>query len=212
MKTSSYWVDALNKYTSEHRPPGKAQKAQSTLVYRLAMELPTTIASWYATAMSLLISSILLGLSIYHFLRVFDSVIKFLILKYLIYPSISLLKPAGIRLNYLDVGIALLFLCANGTCLAWRTESVDDLSSRSASLLVTNCILLLPGASITADGLRISLETHRKAHVAVGTISFLQCLVHVVIELAVRSWPGNARSLWGVVVRIVSFFSRSLHV
>jgi hypothetical protein len=58
--------------------------------------------------------------------------------------------------------------------MGWGVKAAEELSSRSASMLAMNLILLLPSASIAADILHVSLRTYYRNYSIVGLVALIE--------------------------------------
>lgn len=124
------------------------------------------------------------------------------ILKYLVYSTASFFKLPELRISGIDALFTLLYISANGICIGWGVESADELSRRSASMLTTNLILLLPGASIIADLLHISLRTYNQIHSVVGMVALIEGSIHAGQELKAHGWISDMSMISGTTVRV----------
>jgi hypothetical protein len=122
------------------------------------------------------------------------------ILKYLVYSTMSLYRLPRWRFSVKDVLFPVLYLTANGVCMGWGVKASEDLSSRCASLLATNLVLLLPGASIAADILHVSLRTYHRMHSIIGLVALIEGSVHVGQKLITVRWTGDMSSISGIAV------------
>ena len=86
--------------------------------------------------------------------------------------------------------------------MGWGVNAAEELSRRSASMLATNLVLLLPGASIAADILYISLGTYHQTHSIVGLVALIEASIHGGRELTARRWTGDINTISGTVVRV----------
>jgi hypothetical protein len=121
-------------------------------------------------------------------------------LKYLVYSTISLYRLPRWRFSVKDVLFPVLYLSANGVCMGWGVKAAEELSSRCASLLATNLILLLPGASIAADILHVSLRTYHGMHSIIGLVALIEGSVHAGQKLTAVEWTGDMGSVSGIAV------------
>jgi hypothetical protein len=122
------------------------------------------------------------------------------ILKYLVYSTMSLFRLTKWRFSVKDLLFPVLYLSANGVCMGWGVKAAEELSSRCASLLATNLVLLLPGASIAADILHISLRTYHQMHSIVGLVAVIQGSIHAGQKLAAVGWTWDMGSVSGIAV------------
>jgi hypothetical protein len=79
-------------------------------------------------------------------------------------------------------------------------NAAEELSRRSASMLATNLILLLPGASIAADILHVSLRTYHQTHSIVALVALIEASIHGGRELTARRWTGDVNTISGTAV------------
>ena len=100
------------------------------------------------------------------------------ILKYLVYSTISLFRLLKWRFSIKDVLFPILYLIANGVCMGWGIKAAEELSSRCASLITTNLVLLLPRASIAADILHVSLRNYYQIHSIISLVALIEGSVH----------------------------------
>lgn len=122
------------------------------------------------------------------------------ILKYLVYSTMSLFRLPRWRFSVNDLLFPVLYLTANGVCMGWGVRAAEELSDRCASLLATNLVLLLPGASIAADILHISLRTYHHMHSIAGLVAVIQGSVHAGQKLAAVGWTRDMGSVSGIAV------------
>jgi hypothetical protein len=126
--------------------------------------------------------------------------IKDAILKYLVYSTLSLFRLPKWRFSVKDVLFPVLYLIANGVGMGWDVKAAEELSSRCASLLATNLVLLLPGASIAADILHISSKTYHGMHSVIGLVALIEGSIHVGQKLTAIQWTGDMGSISGTAV------------
>jgi hypothetical protein len=132
-------------------------------------------------------------------------------LKYLVYSTISLYRLPRWRFSVKDVLFPVLYLSANGVCMGWGVKAVEALSSRCASLLATNLILLLPSASIAADILHVSLRTYHRMHSIIGLVALIEGSIHAGQKLTAVGWTGDMSSVSGIAVsEFTAMFRRGL--
>ena len=122
------------------------------------------------------------------------------ILKYLVYSTMSLFRLPKWRFSVKDVLFPVLYLIANGVCMGWGIKAAEELSSRCASLLATNLVLLLPGASIAADILHVSLRTYHRMHSVIGLVALIEGSIHAGQKLTAVRWTGDMGSVSGTAV------------
>jgi hypothetical protein len=156
---------------------------------------------WYSIVLSGLITFLILYFSTRLAFRWLVSLITDAILKYLVYSTTSLFGISKWRISAKDAIFPLLYVSANGVCMGWGVKAAKELSRRSASMLATNLILLLPGSNVTADVLHISLRVYQKIHSIVGLIALIQASIHAGRELTAHGWTGNIDTISGVAVR-----------
>lgn len=128
------------------------------------------------------------------------SILSHIILQYFTYAAFDLCGFLRRQVRVRDITLVIIFLSANAVCLAWNLKSFQELSVRSASILVTNIVILLPGSSTAADVLHIPLRTYEKAHATVGVVTLAQVCVHAALELSKREWDGSMRATAGFSV------------
>ena len=122
------------------------------------------------------------------------------ILKYMVYSTMSLFKLPKCRFSVKDLLFPVLYLIANGVCMGWGVNAAEELSNRCASLLATNLVLLLPGASIAADILHVSLRTYHQMHSTIGLVALIEGSVHGGQKLTAVQWTGDIGSISGTAV------------
>jgi hypothetical protein len=66
--------------------------------------------------------------------------------------------------------------------------------------LVTNLVVLLPGASVAADILQISLRTYLGAHSIIGSVALIEGCIHAGLELTRHEWDGGTVKVSGLAV------------
>jgi hypothetical protein len=62
--------------------------------------------------------------------------------------------------------------------MGWGVKAAEELSIQCASLLATNLVFLLPGASIAADILHVSLRTYHQMHSTIGLVALIEGSIH----------------------------------
>jgi hypothetical protein len=124
------------------------------------------------------------------------------ILKYLVYSTMSLYGLPKWRFSVKDVLFPVLYLSANGVCMGWGVRAAKELSSWCASLLATNLILLLPGASMAADIFHVSLRTYHQLHSILGLVALIEGSVHAGQKLTAVGWTGDMGSVSGTAVSV----------
>ena len=173
------------------------------------MDRPLSSSIWYAVLFAGLVAFLVLCFSIRLALRWLAAPVTDAILKYLVYSTTSVFGLSSWRVSAKDVLFAVLYVSANGVCMGWGVNAAEELSRRSASMLATNLILLLPGASIAADILHVSLRTYHQAHSTVGLVALIEGSIHAGHELTARRWTGDISTISGTAVRVyVSFVVR----
>ena len=173
------------------------------------MDRPLSPSIWYAVLFAGLVAFLVLCFSIRLALRWLAAPVTDAILRYLVYSTTRVFGLSSWRVSAKDVLFAVLYVSANGVCMGWGVNTAEELSRRSASMLATNLILLLPGASIAADILCISLRTYHQTHSIVGLVALIEGSIHAGHELTARRWTGDVNSISGTAVRVyVSFVVR----
>lgn len=157
--------------------------------------------AWYTVAALGLIAVVAFCLNAYSFMQWLASMSTDALFKHMIYSSNGLAKICRRQASWRDIFFAILFISANGVCAGLYTSSVEDLSRRTASLLATNLVLSLPGASVAADTLHMSLRSYHKVHYLIGVVALIEGSVHVILELSRQDWKPTIVSLSGVAVR-----------
>jgi len=157
---------------------------------------------WYSILLAGLVAFLILCFSTRLAFWWLAALVTDAILKYLVYSTTSVFLVSKWRISVKDVLFLLLYLSANGVCMGWGVEAAKELSSRSASMLVTNLVLLLPGANIAADILYISLRTYQRTHSIVGLVALIQGSIHAGRELTIHGWNSNISIISGTAVRI----------
>jgi hypothetical protein len=138
---------------------------------------------------------------VYHWVA---SQVSHAILRYLVYSTISLCNFFDTQPSVKDILFAVIYTSANAVCIGWRIESAQELSRRCASLLATNLVVLLPGASVAADILHISLRSYQDAHSVIGAVALIEGSIHAALELTKHEWNGSIVTVTGLAVRIMS--------
>jgi hypothetical protein len=128
------------------------------------------------------------------------SLVSHAILRYLIYATINLFNSLDKQASVKDILFTVVYISANAFCIGWNIKSAQELSSRCASLLVTNLIVLLPGASVAADILQISLRSYQGAHSIIGLIALTEGCIHAGLELTRHEWSGGTVKVTGLAV------------
>jgi hypothetical protein len=128
------------------------------------------------------------------------SLISHAILRYLVYSTISLFNLPDYQIPVNEMLFAIAYISANAVCIGWNVKSTQELSSRCSSLLVTNLIVLLPGASIAANILQMSFRGYQRAHSIVGVLALVEGSVHAALELLRHGWKGGAVAATGLAV------------
>ena len=166
------------------------------------MDRPLSPSIWYAVLFAGLVAFLVLGFSIRLALRWLAAPVTDAILRYLVYSTTSVFGLSSWRVSAKDMLFAVLYVSANGFCMGWGVNAAEELSRRSASMLATNLILLLPGASIAADILHISLRTYHQTHSIVGLVALIEASIHGGRELTARRWSGDVNTISGTAVRV----------
>jgi hypothetical protein len=122
------------------------------------------------------------------------------ILKYLVYATISPFSLPNWCFSVKDMLFPVFYLSANGICMGWGVKDAKELSSRCASLFVTNLVLLLPGTGIAADILHVSLRTYHQMHSIIGLVALIEGSVHAGQKLTAVQWTGDKSSVSGTAV------------
>jgi hypothetical protein len=162
------------------------------------MHFQFTPSSGYAIVTFGLVLLLILYLITRFVCRWVASLISHAVLRYLVYSTISFFeyKQPSVK----DVLFAVVYISANATCVGWNTKSAQELSSRCASLLVTNLIVLLPGADIAAGVLQLSLTSYIRAHSIIGLVALIEGSIHAALELTRHKWNNNVLSVTGLAV------------
>jgi hypothetical protein len=166
------------------------------------MKLPSTITTWYAIGAIGLPILFIIYSSLYSALQWLALLATNAFLRHVVYSTIGVFKLFKQQPMLIDVILASAFIGANAVCLGVGTGTTQELSSRCASILATNIILLLPGASVAADKLRISLRSYQKAHQVIGIVALSEGILHAVIELTGKDWKTDTISISGVAVSL----------
>jgi hypothetical protein len=124
------------------------------------------------------------------------------VLKYLVYYTTAFFGLSKWRISASGVLFSLLYVGANGVCMGWGVTAAEELSRQSASMLATNLVLLLPGASIAADILHVSPKTYCRAHSIVGLVALIEGSIHAGRELTAHKWNNNIGTISGTTVRV----------
>jgi hypothetical protein len=158
---------------------------------------------WYSIVCAGLVIFIILCFITSIAFRWLTSRVTSAILKYLVYSTISLFKLPNWRFSVKDLLFPVLYLTANGVCMGWDVRAAEELSDRCASLFVTNLVLLLPGTSVAADVLHISLRTYHLLHSIIGLVAVFQGLVHAGQKLAAVGGTRDIGAVSGIAVSVV---------
>jgi hypothetical protein len=126
------------------------------------------------------------------------SLVSHAILKYLVYATINLLNYKQPPVQ--DVVFTIVYISANAVCIGWKIESAQELSSRCASLLVTNLVVLLPGADVAADILQISLKSYLRVHSIIGLVALIEGSIHAALQLTRHKWNNDIVTATGLAV------------
>lgn len=157
---------------------------------------------WYSVAsyaLAILLALRWLGYCISRFLATWST---FVILKYLQYTEIKLLRRLRLRTTIGDVVLYIVLLSANVICISWKVQSINDLNARTASMLSTNLALLLPSADIVADSFRVSLRTYTKVHIAIASLVLVQGILHPCLSAYGNGLLWNIKSITGIAVSV----------
>jgi len=155
---------------------------------------------WYSILAAGLLTLLALCLSVRQALQWLAALATDAALKYLVYSTTSLFPLSSWRISIKDSLFPLLYVSANGICLGWGVTAAEELSSRSASMLATNLILLLPGTSIAADILHISLRVYHQYHGIIGLIALIEGSIHAGREFTAHGWTSNVGTISGTAV------------
>ena len=166
------------------------------------MDRPLSPSIWYAVLSAGLVAFLVLCFSIRLAFRWLAAPVTDAILRYLVYSTTSVFGLSSWRISAKDVLFAVLYVSANGVCMGWGVNAAEELSRRSASMLATNLILLLPGASIAADILHVSLRTYHQTHSIVALVALIEASIHGGRELTARRWTGDVSTISGTAVRM----------
>lgn len=164
------------------------------------MDSLSTPSDWYSIVCAGLVVFLVLHLITRLAVQWLASRITDAILKYLVYSTMSLFRLPKWRFSVKDVLFPVLYLIANGVCMGWGVKAAEELSLRCASLLATNLVLLLPGASIAADILHVSLRTYHQMHSTIGLVALIEGSVHAGQKLTTVRWTGDMGSISGTAV------------
>lgn len=159
-------------------------------------------AAWYTVAAIGLATVVALCINAYSFMHWLASMSTDAFFKHMVYSSKGIAKICRRQASWRDLFFAISFISANGICAGLGTSSVEELSRRTASLLATNLILSLPGASLAADALRISLRSYHKVHYLIGVVALTEGSLHAILELSRQDWSPTIVSLSGVTVSV----------
>lgn len=166
---------------------------------------PPAPTDWYTIAALGLAAVVVLCIGAYSFMRSIVSMSTDSFLKHMIYSSKGYAKICRRQTSWRDVFCAIVFISANCVCAGLGTSSVEELSRRTASLLATNLVLSLPGASVAADALRVSLGSYHKIHYLIGVVALIEGSLHAILELSRHDWKSTIVSLSGLIVSILEF-------
>jgi hypothetical protein len=166
------------------------------------MEVHFTPSSGYAIVMLGLVIILVLYLTVRFVFRWIASLVSQAILKYIVYSTISFFSLLDKQPSVTDLLFTVVYITANAICIGWNIKSTEELSSRCASLLITNLIVLLPSASVASDMLQISLRSYQKAHSIIGMVALTEGSVHAALELVRHEWKGGTVTVTGLAVSI----------
>jgi hypothetical protein len=164
------------------------------------MELKLTPTKGYAIGLLGLLLLLVLYFSTRFICKWIVSLIYRAILRYIVYSNLSLFGLLDREVSVKETLFPIVYASANGFCMGWDVKSAQELSRRCATLLVTNLIILLPGASVAADILRIPLRSYQSAHSVVGLVALIEGSIHATHELAIQEWDGNIMKITGLAV------------
>ncbi|KAL5382855.1 hypothetical protein PMIN06_010598 [Paraphaeosphaeria minitans] len=111
----------------------------------------SSLTLWYSVAACALVIFLALRWLTYYVSRCVTTWSTYVILKYLQYTEIKLLRRLRLRTTIGDVILYIVLLSANVICISWKVQSLTDFNTRTASMLSTNLVLLLPSADTIAD-------------------------------------------------------------
>ena len=171
------------------------------------MDPPSNPSVWYSIVCAGLVIFIILCFITSLAFRWLASRMTSAILKYLVYSTTSLFKLTNWRFSVKDLLFPVLYLTANGVCMGWGVRATDELSDRCASMFATNLVLLLPGISVAADALHVSLRTYHLLHSIIGLVAMIQGFVHAGQKLAAVGWTRDIGSVSGIAVSAFEFSS-----
>lgn len=155
---------------------------------------------WYSVAACALVTFFALRWLTYCISRFLTTWSIYVILKYLQYTEIQLLRRLSIHVTIGDVILYIILLSANVICIGWRVQSLTDLNTRTASMLTTNLALLLPSIDIVSGTLRISLRTYKKIHTAIASLVVVQGILHPCLAAYPNGLLWDLRSITGMTV------------
>ncbi|KAJ5028937.1 hypothetical protein PSV08DRAFT_369868 [Bipolaris maydis] len=164
------------------------------------MDRVTSPPTWYFILSTGLVAFLILCFGGYPILRWMAALVTDAILKYLVYLIASFFNLLQSRILGIDALFTLLYIGANGICIGWGREAAYELSRRSASMLITNLILLFPGTSIAADLLHISLRTYNRIHSVVGMVVLIEGSIYAGKELNVYGWVSDMGTISGTAM------------
>lgn len=166
------------------------------------MDFPFSSTTWYSIVTIGSLVSLVLLISICLIFQWIASLVKHTIRKHIVYSTFNLFNLFEERLSVEEIIVVVLYVSANSICIGWRIKTADELSTRCASLLVTNSILLLPSASAAADVFRISLRSYQRIHCVVGLVALIEGSIHAIQELVKQEWKTSTLSVTGLAVSV----------
>jgi hypothetical protein len=161
---------------------------------------PSTVYAIVTFGLIALLVLILMVRFVYQWIA---SLVTHAILQYFVYSTINWFSWFNLldrQPSVKDVIFAIVWISGNAFCIRWNTESAQELSSRCASLLATNLVVLLPGASVAADILHVSLKSYQRAHSIIGFVALVEGSIHATLELIKHEWNGGIVTVSGLAV------------
>ena len=168
------------------------------------MRLTMNVTTWYAAVVVGGFTVLLLYRVISRIIRFLCTLSTFFLLKYLVYPYIwrgNTIPGRPTRIFLLSV---TSYVIANVLCMTIGVGSFAQIGTRAGMMSLANMIPVVAGSlSMVANYLGFSVQTQHKIHACMGTVTFLQGLVHAVTPFINRQpFTLNTSGIWGLVVRL----------
>jgi hypothetical protein len=128
----------------------------------------------------------------------------FFFLKHFVY-SLVLKRNAFIgSISRSEFIAQLIYWGGTATCNLFRVTTTSTAGTRAGELAVVNLALLILGKrfELLSDLLGIQSSTYRRMHQTVGLMTFLQSLVHALLNIRRGLSLNNAVELYGLLVSL----------